>query len=160
MDETTFRDFRREDLGWLAARHGALYAEAEGFDASFQELVAGILADYLAGRDPSRERGWVAVRGGRRLGGVFCVAAEDGRAKLRLFLVEPAARGQGLGRRLLDLCLRHARDRGYSGLTLWTHESHRAACALYRAAGLRIVGSRPVRSFGQDLVEQTWQIDF
>lgn len=155
-----FRDFRREDAAWLAARHGALYAEAEGFDASFPELVAGILADYLARRDPARERAWIAMRGGDRLGSIFCVAAPDGSAKLRLFLVEPTARGRGLGRRMLDLCLRYARDRDYAGLTLWTHESHGAACALYRAAGLRIVDSHHVRSFGQELVEQTWQIDF
>jgi len=160
MEEIAFRDFRPEDAGWLAARHGALYAEAEGFDESFQELVAQIVADYAATREPSRERAWIATRGGERLGSIFCVEAPDGIAKLRLFLVEPAARGQGLGKRLLDLCLRYARDRGYPGLTLWTHESHRAAGALYRAAGLRIVDSRRVRSFGQDLVEQIWQIDF
>jgi GNAT superfamily N-acetyltransferase len=160
MEEIGFRDFQPEDAAWLAARHGALYAEEEGFDESFPALVAQILADYLAAHDPMRERGWIAVRGGERLGSVFCVTAPDGRAKLRLFLVERAARGQGLGRRMLDLCLRYARDRAYSGLTLWTHESHRAACALYRAAGLRIVESKAVRSFGQDLVEQIWQVDF
>lgn len=161
MQEITFRDFGAGDAAWLVALHGRLYAEEEGFDASFEALVARILADFLARRDPARERGWIAVGdGAERLGSIFCADGPEGLAKLRLFLLAPAARGRGLGRRMLDLCLRHARDRGYRGLTLWTHESHRAACALYRAAGLRLTESRPVRSFGRALVEQSWAIDF
>ncbi len=160
MDQITFRDFDASDADWLVALHGDLYAKAEGFDDTFGPLVADIIADYLTHRDPRCERGWVAVRDGDRLGSIFCVKGPDGWAKLRMFLIHPAARGQGLGRRMLDLCLRYARDCNYAGLTLWTHESHRAACALYQAAGLRVVASRPVHSFGQDLVEQTWQIAF
>ncbi len=160
MEEITFRDFEATDAQWLADLHGVLYAREEGFDETFGPLVAGIIADHLANRDPRRERGWVAVADSARLGSIFCVAGPQGRAKLRMFLLAPQARGHGLGRRMLDLCLRYARDRDYGGLTLWTHESHRAACALYVAAGLRVTASRPVRSFGCDLVEQTWAIDF
>lgn len=160
MTEVTFRDFRPSDAAWLTDLHGRLYAAEAGFDDSFGPLVASILEGYIAARDPGCERAWIAEDGERRLGSIFCVRGPEGRAKLRLFLLVPEARGSGLGRRMLDLCLRHARDRGYPGLTLWTHESHAAACALYRAAGLRLVRSVPVRSFGQDLVEQTWAIDF
>ncbi|MCU0912605.1 MAG: GNAT family N-acetyltransferase [Rhodobacteraceae bacterium] len=160
MTEVTFRDFRAGDAPWLVDLHGRLYAEEAGFDDSFGPLVAGILRDYLATRDRTVERAWIAEDGGLRLGSIFCVRGPEGRAKLRLFLLAPEARGRGLGRRMLDLCLRHARDRGFPGLTLWTHESHEAACALYRAAGLRVTRSVPVRSFGQDLIEQTWAIDF
>jgi GNAT superfamily N-acetyltransferase len=94
------------------------------------------------------------------LGSIFCVqSGEPGIAKLRLFLLEPEARGRGLGQRLLDACLGFAADRGYRRMRLWTHESHRAACALYVKNGFDCVASRPVRSFGQDLVEQTWERD-
>jgi GNAT superfamily N-acetyltransferase len=160
MNDISFRDFTAADAAWLSHLHGTLYAADEGFDDSFGTLVAEIIADYLARRDPARERGWVAMRGSERLGSIFCVAGPEGRAKLRMFLLAPSARGHGLGRRMLDLCLRFARDRGYRGLTLWTHESHRAACALYAAAGLRVTASDPVTSFGRALVEQTWEIDF
>jgi ribosomal protein S18 acetylase RimI-like enzyme len=160
MAEVTFRDFRPEDAPWLTGLHARLYAEEAGFDDRFGPLVASILEDYVAHRDPACERAWIPQAQDRPLGSIFCVRGPEGRAKLRLFLLSPEARGLRLGRRMLDLCLRHARDAGFAGLTLWTHESHAAACALYRAAGLRVVRSEPVRSFGQDLVEQTWAIDF
>ncbi len=111
------------------------------------------------GHDPSREAGILAERAGQRLGTVFCVRLDDETAKLRLFLLEPAARGMGLGRRMLDRCLAFARASGYRRMTLWTHESHEAACALYRAAGFALVSSKPVHSFGQDLVEQHWCVE-
>ncbi len=160
MDQATFRDFRPDDLPWVVERHGALYAQTDGFDNTFAPLVEQILRDYLATREPGVERAWIAEAEGVRAGSMFCVKGPGRDAKLRLFLLDPAMRGRGLGRRMLDLCLRHARDRGFAGLTLWTHESHRAACALYRSAGLRCVGSRAVVSFGQPLIEQTWRIDF
>jgi GNAT superfamily N-acetyltransferase len=153
-------DLRIGDAGWLTMRHGELYAAEEGFDASFEPLVARILADFLDGHDPTRERGWIARAGDRRLGSIFCVAGPGpGLAKLRLFLLEPEARGLGLGQRLLDTCLDFARSAGYARMTLWTHESHRAACALYAKNGFSCVRSEPVHSFGVDLVEQVWERD-
>ncbi|MDG4647449.1 GNAT family N-acetyltransferase [Roseibacterium sp. SDUM158017] len=141
-------------------RHAEAYAEDEGFDASFEPLVARILADFIDAHDPARERGWIARAGNRRLGSIFCVQGpEPDTAKLRLFFLEREARGLGLGRRLLEACLGFARDAGYARMTLWTHESHAAACALYARAGFTCVSSRPVRSFGRDLIEQEWTRD-
>jgi GNAT superfamily N-acetyltransferase len=156
----TLRDLEIGDAGWLIERHAVLYARDDGFDATFEALVAEILAAYIRSRDSATERAFIAVEDGRRLGSIFCVqSGEPGIAKLRLFLLEPEARGRGLGQRLLDACLGFARDTGYDRLRLWTHESHRAACALYARNGFRLTESRPVRSFGQDLVEQTWETD-
>ncbi|WP_342745130.1 GNAT family N-acetyltransferase [Actibacterium ureilyticum] len=122
--------------------------------------MAEILADFIRNRDPDCERAWIAHRGAERLGSIFCVrGATPGEAKLRLFLLVPAARGLGLGHRLLTLCTDYAWARGYDRLVLWTHESHRAACALYRGHGFRLTDSRAVHNFGQPLVEQNWQID-
>jgi GNAT superfamily N-acetyltransferase len=158
-DAIRLRDLRPGDAGWIVMRHAELYTRDEGFDASFEPLVARILADFLDAHDPARERGWIAEGpDGRRLGSIFCVRLDDTTAKLRLFLVEPEARGTGLAQRLLAACLGFARNAGYARLTLWTHESHRAACALYARTGFRLTAARPVRSFGQDLVEQTWDI--
>lgn len=153
------RDLAPGDAGWVIQRHAELYAAQDGFDASFEALVARILADYLSDHDPARERAFIAWEGGRRVGSVFCVAETETRAKLRLFLLEPEMRGRGLGRRLLAACMGFARDAGYREMGLWTHESHRAACALYAATGFRMISARPVVSFGQPLVEQMWQID-
>lgn len=156
----TLRDLEIGDAGWLIERHAVLYARDDGFDATFEALVTEILAAYIRSRDSATERAFIAVEDGRRLGSIFCVqSGEPGVAKLRLFLLEPEARGRGLGQRLLDACLGFARDTGYDRLRLWTHESHRAACALYARNGFRLTESRPVRSFGQDLVEQTWETD-
>lgn len=160
MPEVEFRDLAIGDAGWLIEQHGVLYARDEGFDAGFEALVARILADFIDHRDPTVERAWIAWADGRRLGSIFCVkAAEPDTAKLRLFLLVPESRGMGLGKRLLELCITHARDHGFARLTLWTHESHRAACALYRAAGFTCEASVPVHSFGVDLVEQEWSLD-
>ncbi|MBE9636555.1 GNAT family N-acetyltransferase [Salipiger pacificus] len=149
------------DREWLVRQHAELYARDEGFDASFGTLVDRILRDFDASHDPARERGWIAWEGRQRLGSIFCVdAGSDGGAalaKLRLFLLLPEARGRGLGQRLLDTCLGFARDAGYHRMTLWTHESHRAACALYAKNGFSLVSSTPVTSFGVPLVEQHWE---
>jgi DNA-binding MarR family transcriptional regulator/predicted GNAT family acetyltransferase len=145
------------DAGWIIARHAALYAADEGFDTSFEALVAEILAAFIRSHDPARERGWIAVRGDQRLGSIFCVAGADGTAKLRLFFVEKAARGSGLAQQMLDTCLTFARAAGYPRMRLWTHESHRAAGRLYARNGFALIDRRATRSFGQDLVEQTWE---
>jgi GNAT superfamily N-acetyltransferase len=159
MGEIILRDLKIGDAGWLIGQHGELYAREEGFDRSFEALVAEILADFIRNHDPSCERGWIAEEDGQRLGSIFCVRLDQTTAKLRLFLLLPAARGKGLGKRLLQSCMDHARDKGFTRMQLWTHESHRAACALYAAAGWRCTASKPVRSFGVDLVEQTWEVD-
>ncbi|MCE8532149.1 GNAT family N-acetyltransferase [Ruegeria pomeroyi] len=158
MDTITLRPFRPEDAPWLVERHGTLYAQDEGFDDSFAPLVARIVDDFIANHDPDREQGWIAEADGQRLGSIFCVRLDETTAKLRLFLLVPEARGQGLGRRLIDTCMGFARDKGYVQMQLWTHESHRAACALYAATGWQLVDSKPVHSFGVDLVEQSWKI--
>ncbi|AHM04203.1 Acetyltransferase, GNAT family [Roseibacterium elongatum DSM 19469] len=159
-DGIELRDLGIGDAGWLIQHHAELYHRDEGFDASFEVLVARILADFIETRDPSCERAWIAWCDGKRLGSIFCVRGErPDEAKLRLFLVMPQARGTGLGQRLLDACIAHARAQGYLALTLWTHESHRSACALYKKAGFACLAFKPVRSFGVDLVEQAWRLD-
>ena len=160
VDSIGIRQFESEDRDWLVARHGLLYARDEGFDASFERLVGEVVDDFLARHDPTCERGWIAHAGERRLGSIFCVRHDARTAKLRLFLLEPEMRGRGLGRRLLITCMSYAEASGYAGMRLWTHESHRAACGLYRATGWRLESSVPVRSFGRDLVEQSWSYRF
>ncbi|QFS81962.1 TDP-fucosamine acetyltransferase [Roseivivax sp. THAF40] len=154
----TLRAFTSADLEWVCDCHGTLYAQAEGFDDSFGALVRQILTDFVAEHDADFERGFIAVDGeGRRLGSIFCVRHDAETAKLRLFLLVPEARGRGIGRQLLEACTDYARDCGYRRMTLWTHESHRAACALYARSGWSLLGSKDVVSFGQPLVEQHWE---
>jgi len=160
MDLIAIRPFRSDDAGWIARQHRRLYARDEGFDETFGKRVEDILQDFVAGHDPTCERGWIAERAGERIGSIFCVRLDRETSKLRLFLVLPEARGNGLGRRLLTTCMGFARDCGYERMQLWTHESHRAACALYRATGWRLIGSKPVHSFGRNLVEQSWRFTF
>ncbi|MEO9574583.1 MAG: GNAT family N-acetyltransferase [Tateyamaria sp.] len=156
MTNVILRPFESADKDWLVERHATLYARDEGFDDTFGPLVRSILDAFCAAHDPACERGWIAAEGDQRLGSIFCVRLDAKTAKLRLFLLVPEARGKGVGRRLLEQCMGFARDKGYSGMQLWTHESHSAACALYRRAGWTLTESHPVRSFGQDLIEQTW----
>ncbi|MEP6322370.1 MAG: GNAT family N-acetyltransferase [Paracoccaceae bacterium] len=156
MSNVILRPFEPADTDWLVERHATLYARDEGFDDTFGPLVRSILEAFCAEHDPACEQGWIAVEGDQRLGSVFCVRLAAETATLRLFLLVPEARGKGVGRRLLERCMWFARDSGYGGMQLWTHESHSAACALYRRAGWTLTESHPVRSFGQDLVEQTW----
>ncbi len=146
------------DAGWLIQQHAELYAAEEGFDHSFEPLVAEILADFIRHHDPTCERAWIARRGTQRLGSIFCVRLDETTAKLRLFLLVPEARGTGLGKRLLSQCIDYARATGYRQMQLWTHESHRSACALYQSHGFELVDSHPVHSFGVDLIEQTWRL--
>ncbi len=160
MNEPLLRPFQPADTDWLVERHQTLYAVDEGFDDTFGPLVRSILEDFVADHDPVAERGWIAEEEGVRLGSIFCVRAEGNTAKLRLFLLTPEARGKGLGKRLLSTCMGFALGAGYSGMRLWTHESHAAACALYQKAGWSLTNSKPVHSFGVDLVEQAWAIQF
>lgn len=159
MEDIELRNLAIGDAGWLIQQHGMLYAAEEGFDETFEALVAEILAGYIRDHDPTCERAWIAWRGGERLGSIFCVRQDAETAKLRLFLIVPGARGLGLGHRLLQTCMDWARARGYRRMALWTHESHRAACALYAGHGWCCTRSEPVHNFGVDLVEQAWEID-
>lgn len=158
MDDIEIRRFDPADRDWLVAAHADHYARAEGFDDTFEVLVAEIIDGFIADHNPDCEAGWVAWHGETRLGCIFCVKLSDHTAKLRLFLMMEEARGKGLGRKMLDTCMGFARDSGYGEMKLWTHESHRAAGALYARTGWALVQSEPVVSFGQALVEQHWEI--
>lgn len=156
--EITLTPFTAADADWLVARHGALYAQDEGFDETFPALVARIVAGFLADHDPVREAGWIARDGaGQRLGSIFVVAEDAGTARLRLVLLEPGARGTGLAQRMLDHAMTFARRAGYVRMCLWTHESHRAAGRLYARNGFALTASEACHSFGRDVVEQSWE---
>lgn len=145
------------DLGWVVMAHGELYAAEFGWDTSFEALVARIVADYAADHDPARETAWIAEIDGQRVGCVFCVAAdEEATAKLRILLVDPAGRGQGVGRRLVEQCLEFARGVGYRRMTLWTNDVLVSARRIYQAAGFELVEQEHHHSFGHDLVGQNW----
>ena len=148
------------DRDWLVEQHRILYARDEGFDDTFVTLVAEIIDAFLAEHDPSVERGWVAEQDGQRLGSVFCVKLDETTAQLRLFLLVPEARGKGLGKAMLDTCMQFAKEAGYSGMRLWTHQSHQAACRLYRGFGWRCVDTEATRHFGQDVIVETYVYDF
>ena len=148
------------DLGWVVHRHGALYAREWGYDETFEALVAEIAAAFVRDFDPKRERGWIAERDGENVGSVFLVrdAEADATARLRLLLVEPKARGLGIGRRLVDECIRFARQRGYQRIRLGTHDELVAARHIYASAGFRVVNSEASASFGKRLVAETWEL--
>jgi DNA-binding MarR family transcriptional regulator/GNAT superfamily N-acetyltransferase len=148
------------DLGWVVERHGARYAAEYGWDATFEALVARVVADFAERRDIQRETGWIAELDGDRVGCVFCTAADaDDTAQLRLLLVDPSARGAGVGTRLVDECLRFARRSGYRRITLWTNDVLVAARRIYERAGFRCDRREPHHSFGHDLVGEYWSRD-
>ena len=151
------REPRPGDMGWVVQSHGALYASEYGFDASFESLVAEITAKFLSSFDASRERCWIADIEGIQAGSVFLVRHTDDIAKLRLLLVDPAGRGQGLGQRLVAECISFARQCGYRKITLWTQSILVAARKIYLDAGFALVATEPHRSFGQSLIGETWE---
>ena len=139
----------------MVERHGTLYAAEHGWDASFEGLVARILADFAAGYDPAREAGWIAELDGRRAGSVFCVAGDEtGVAKLRALIVDPPARGRGIGTLLVERCISFAREAGYERLELWTTSDLEAAGRLYEAVGFRLVREEIEQRFGTHITSQ------
>jgi DNA-binding MarR family transcriptional regulator/predicted GNAT family acetyltransferase len=144
------------DLGWIVERHGARYAAEYGWNDEFEAFVAGSIASYAAGHDPRREAVWIAEVDGERAGCVGCVRDDDDTARLRWLLVEPSARGAGIGARLVDECLRFARRSGYRRITLWTYDALADARRIYERAGFTLDNQRPEHAFGHDLTQQNW----
>ena len=158
LPQVRLRRHRPGDLGWVVQRHGELYWDEFGYDLRFEALVAEIAARFVNRFDAKRERCWIAERDGARVGAVFLVKQSARVAKLRLLIVDPAARGLGLGKRLVEACIEFARAAGYRKLVLWTQSELAAARAIYEKAGFKRVSREPHRSFGKKLVGEYWEL--
>ncbi len=154
----TVRGLDSGDLGWVVQRHGEIYRDEYAWDITFEALIAEIVANYVANHRPGREQAWIADVDGSRAGCVFCCQRDDQTAQLRILIVEPSARGLGIGRRLVDECIDFARGAGYRTLMLWTNDVLVSARRIYEAAGFRLVDEEPHHSFGHDLVGQNWEL--
>ena len=152
------RPHRPGDIGWITHRHGVLYAEEYGFDETFEALVAEILARFIQSHDPKRERIWIAERDGKQIGSVMIADAGNQVAQLRLLLVEPKARGKGIGTRLIDECIDFSKRNGYQKIKLWTQSILMKARHLYSKAGFELVEEKPHTSFGHDLIAEIWEL--
>lgn len=148
-----------EDHPWVVSRHGQLYLQEYAWDASFESLVAGILADHAHQHGPDREAGWIAELGGQPVGCVFCMKRDEDVAQLRLLLVEPHARGKGIGDRLVKQGIAFAREKGYTRMMLWTNDVLLDARRIYERNGFRLVEKDAHHSFGHDLVGQNWWLE-
>jgi DNA-binding MarR family transcriptional regulator/GNAT superfamily N-acetyltransferase len=156
--EVILREPKAGDLGWIVARHGVLYGEEYGWGDEFEGLCAQIVADFAKNFDPRCERCWIAELAGENVGSIFLVKDTEGVARLRLLLVEPSARGLGIGKRLTEECVRFARGCGYRRITLWTHSVLTAARHIYEQAGFKLTSSEKRRSFGQNVVSEHWDL--
>jgi GNAT superfamily N-acetyltransferase len=145
-------------MGWVVHRHGALYAQEYGWDERFEALVAEIVAKFVQNFDPKVERCWIAEREDEIVGSVFLVKKSRNTSQLRLLLVEPSARGLGIGKRLVDECIQFARQAGYRTITLWTQSNLAAARGIYKNAGFRVVHRERHENFGYDLESETWEL--
>ena len=157
--ELTLRGHRPGDMGWVVQRHGEIYHQEYGWNEEFEALVAEIAAEFVRKLDTARERCWIAEYDGRRVGCIFLVAKDATTAKLRLLLVEPDARGLGVGRTLVAECVRFAREAGYHKMVLWTQDNLTAARRIYSNEGFVKTGDEPHHSFGHDLVAETWELE-
>ena len=147
------------DMGWIIHRQGILYAEEYGWDGTYEALAADVVAQFIKNYDPSHERCWIAEKDGERVGAVFVAKESDEIARLRLLHVEPKTRGLGIGKRLVEECIRFARQAGYQKMTLWTQSILHAARHIYKQAGFQVVREEQHRSFGKDLTAETWELD-
>ena len=151
------------DLGWVIMAHGEIYHREYGWNSEMEALIARIVTDYADEHDGAREAAWIAEMDGRRAGCVFCIRDREdsagSTAKLRVLLVDPAARGRGVGAALVDECLRFARSAGYRKVTLWTNDVLVSARKIYQSRGFRLVSEEAHHSFGRDLVGQFWEVE-